>query len=54
MSAVDPAGCCRRREVVCGDAGTLTRLRAGTVHIEMSTVNVTRKGQIRDAVRRRA
>ena len=40
-------------EVVCGDAGTLTKLTAGTVHIEMSTVDVTRKGQIRDAVRRR-
>jgi L-threonate 2-dehydrogenase len=40
-------------EVVCGDAGTLTKLKAGTVHIEMSTVDVTRKGRIRDAVRRR-
>jgi 3-hydroxyisobutyrate dehydrogenase len=40
-------------EIVCGDAGTLTTLRAGTVHIEMSTVDVTRKGRIRDAVRRR-
>src|SRR5216683_8188075 len=27
-------------EVVCGAAGTLTRLRAGTVHIEMSTIDV--------------
>jgi L-threonate 2-dehydrogenase len=40
-------------EVVCGDAGTLTRLKAGTVHIEMSTVDVSHKGRIRDAVRRR-
>jgi L-threonate 2-dehydrogenase len=39
-------------EVVCGNAGTLTKLKAGTVHIEMSTVDVTRKGRIRDAVRR--
>jgi 3-hydroxyisobutyrate dehydrogenase len=39
-------------EVVCGDAGTLTKLRAGTVHIEMSTVEVGHKGRIRDAVRR--
>jgi 3-hydroxyisobutyrate dehydrogenase len=40
-------------EVVCGDAGTLTTLRAGTVHIEMSTVDVGHKGRIRDAVRGR-
>jgi putative dehydrogenase len=39
-------------EVVCGETGTLTRLRAGTVHIEMSTVDVGHKGRIRDAVRR--
>jgi L-threonate 2-dehydrogenase len=39
-------------EVVCGEAGTLTKLRAGTVHIEMSTVDVGHKGRIRDAVRR--
>src|SRR6266487_5885715 len=26
--------------VVCGAAGTLTALRAGTVHIEMSTIDV--------------
>jgi putative dehydrogenase len=40
-------------EVVCGEAGTLTRLRAGTVHIEMSTIDVGHKSRIRDAVRRR-
>jgi 3-hydroxyisobutyrate dehydrogenase len=38
-------------EVVCGPAGTLTGVRPGTVHIEMSTVNVGHKGRIRDAVR---
>ena len=40
-------------EVVCGPAGTLTTLRPGTVHIEMSTVDVEDKGRIRDAVRDR-
>jgi 3-hydroxyisobutyrate dehydrogenase len=40
-------------EVVCGPAGTLTALRPGTVHIEMSTVDVTRKARVRDAVRDR-
>ena len=40
-------------EVVCGEAGTLTRLRAGTVHIEMSTIDVGHKSRIRDAVRHR-
>jgi L-threonate 2-dehydrogenase len=39
-------------EVVCGEAGTLRALRAGTVHIEMSTVDVNHKSRIRDAVRR--
>ncbi|MFI1401148.1 NAD(P)-dependent oxidoreductase [Streptomyces sp. NPDC020681] len=38
-------------EVVCGETGTLTTLRAGTVHIEMSTVDVGRKSFVRDAVR---
>ncbi len=38
-------------EVVCGPQGTLTALRAGTVHIEMSTVDVARKGRVREAVR---
>jgi len=38
-------------EVVSGPAGTLTTLRPGTVHIEMSTIPVGRKLRIRDAVR---
>ena len=41
------------QEVVCGDLGTLTTLRPGTVHIEMSTVDVGHKGRVRDAVRQR-
>jgi len=40
-------------EVVCGEAGTLTALQPGTVHIEMSTIDVDRKRRIRDAVRDR-
>ena len=32
-------------------AGTLTTLRAGTVHIEMSTIDVAHKSRLRDAVR---
>jgi L-threonate 2-dehydrogenase len=39
-------------DVVCGAAGTLTSLRPGTVHIEMSTIDVARKARIRDAVQR--
>src|SRR6266487_1169160 len=35
------------------DARTLTMLQAGTVHIEMSTVDISQKGRIRDAVRGR-
>jgi len=38
------------QEVVCGAAGTLTALRPGTIHIEMSTIDVERKSLIRDAV----
>ncbi len=38
------------REVVCGENGTLTTLRPGTVHIEMSTLDVDDKARIRDAV----
>ena len=37
----------------CGAAGTLTTLRPGAVHIEMSTIDVGRKSAIRDAVQRR-
>jgi L-threonate 2-dehydrogenase len=40
-------------EVICGDGGTLTTLQPGTVHIEMSTIDVDRKARIRDAVRSR-
>ena len=36
--------------VVCGPRGTLTTMRPGTVHIEMSTVDVGRKQAVRDAV----
>jgi L-threonate 2-dehydrogenase len=38
-------------EVVLGENGTLTTLRPGTVHIEMSTIDVDRKRRVRDAVR---
>ena len=38
------------REVVLGPCGTLTALRPGTVHIEMSTVDVTEKAAVRDRV----
>ncbi len=38
-------------EVIAGPAGTLTTLRPGTVHIEMSTIDVDRKARLRDIVR---
>ena len=38
-------------DVVRGPAGTLTALRPGTVHIEMSAVDTNHKARIRDAVR---
>jgi 3-hydroxyisobutyrate dehydrogenase len=37
-------------DVVTGPHGTLTTMRPGTIHIEMSTVDVGRKQAIRDAV----
>jgi 3-hydroxyisobutyrate dehydrogenase len=40
-------------DVVCGQAGTLTGLRPGTVHIEMSTIDIAVKARVRDAVQRR-
>ena len=40
-------------DVVCGPAGTLRTLRPGVVHIEMSTIDVSDKGRIRDEVRSR-
>jgi 3-hydroxyisobutyrate dehydrogenase len=42
---------CDVQEVICGPQGTLTTLRPGTVHIEMSTLNVDQKLQLRDTVR---
>lgn len=38
------------REVVLGPSGTLTALRPGTVHIEMSTLDVADKAAVRDRV----
>jgi putative dehydrogenase len=40
-------------EVVLGPAGTLVTMRPGTVHLEMSTIDVERKNRIRRAVRER-
>ncbi len=40
-------------EVVCGERGTLSTLKPGTVHIEMSTIDVAHKDRIRAAVRAR-
>ena len=37
-------------EIIAGPAGTLASLRPGTVHIEMSTIDVDRKARLRDAV----
>src|SRR5580658_10116276 len=37
-------------EVVGGPRGTLTALRPGTIHVEMSTIDVGRKTKVRDAV----
>jgi putative dehydrogenase len=37
-------------QIICGPAGTLTTLRPGTIHIEMSTIDVGRKARIREAV----
>ena len=38
------------REVVLGPRGTVTELRPGTVHVEMSTLDVTEKAALRDRV----
>ncbi len=38
-------------EVILGPQGTLSTLREGTVHIEMSTIDVDRKARLRDKVR---
>ena len=37
-------------EIIGGPQGTLRALRAGTVHIEMSTIDVPRKKRLRDEV----
>jgi L-threonate 2-dehydrogenase len=37
-------------EVISGPDGTLSALRAGTIHIEMSTIDVNCKARLRDAV----
>ena len=38
-------------EIITGPNGTLTTLKPGTVHIEMSTIDVDRKARLRDQVR---
>ena len=38
-------------EIITGPSGTLTTLKPGTVHIEMSTIDVDRKARLRDLVR---
>ncbi len=40
-------------EIIDGPAGTLTALAEGTIHIEMSTIDVDRKARLRDKVRAR-
>src|SRR5579864_339029 len=35
-------------EVITGPSGTLTTLRPGTIHLEISTIDVTRKARLRD------
>jgi 3-hydroxyisobutyrate dehydrogenase len=40
-------------DVILGPSGTLKTLKPGTVHIEMSTIDVDRKARLRDAVRAR-
>ncbi len=40
-------------EVITGPSGTLTTLRPGTIHLEMSTIDVTRKARLRDEVQAR-
>jgi 3-hydroxyisobutyrate dehydrogenase-like beta-hydroxyacid dehydrogenase len=38
-------------EIIEGPAGTLVNLKPGTIHIEMSTIDVDRKARLRDQVR---
>ena len=40
-------------EIIGGPSGTLTTLRPGTIHIEMSTIDIGPKARLRDAVRAR-
>ena len=40
-------------EIICGPSGTLTTLRPGTIHIEMSTIDIGYKTRLRDEVRAR-
>lgn len=37
-------------EIVLGQHGTVTALRPGAVHVEMSTIDIDRKARLRDAV----
>jgi len=38
-------------EIICGPRGTLSTLKRGTIHIEMSTIHVDLKARLRDMVR---
>jgi len=40
-------------EIICGPQGTLSALKHGVIHIEMSTIDVDRKARLRDRVRAR-
>ena len=40
-------------QIIKGPEGTLSTLKHGTIHIEMSTIDVDRKGHLRDQVRAR-
>src|SRR6202020_269421 len=40
-------------EVIAGPSGTLTTIRPGTIHLEMSTIDIGPKARLRDAVRAR-
>ena len=40
-------------EIIAGPAGTLVNLKPGTIHIEMSTIDVDRKARLRDLVQAR-
>jgi len=40
-------------EVISGPEGTLKQLRPGTIHLEMSTIDVPRKARLRDEVQAR-